>query len=116
MQSLVSCKSFRGTRDAFSNSTRLHSCNVNGKGPTGAGSSTACPSLLRLQAQLWVVAQEGPVAANIVTAVVHLPFKAKAPGCPARGPGASLQSLPGSQTSLSQLSAIQMNLLCSYFY
>lgn len=79
MQSLVSCKSFCVTRDAFSNSTQLRYCNVNGKGPTGTerNTSTAQP-LLCLEGYSKLVVQEAWVATDIAMSATSLPFKAQA--------------------------------------
>lgn len=92
MQSLVSCKSSCVTRDAFSNTTQLRYCTVNGKGPSGAEGSTSLPIPLSTPAQLRVVSQEALVAANTATARAHHPFKVQAPGCPVCGPGSPCTS------------------------
>lgn len=84
MQSLVSCKSFRGTRDGFSNTTRWHFYNIHGKRPTRAGRKHKLgPFLFPFQVRLWVVSQEAQGAAGTATAMPCFPFKAQAPGCSA---------------------------------
>lgn len=99
MQRLVSCKSSCVTRGAFSNTTRLHYRNVNGKGPTGAERNTSLPS----------PAQGGQPAGP----GCHTHCHCQAPSRPACGP-APLKSPRGAHISTPILSATQRtSSLCS---